>query len=104
MPTLHLSRIRTIAIETFKCLYQLSPLYLHDLVHFKSSSRSFRYSNMLEVPTVRTTTYGKQSFRFEATHIWNSLPNHVRQVDNYKEFVRLVRIWEGQTCRCAMCS
>lgn len=85
MPTLHLARLRTIAIETYKCLYHLSPPYLHDLVEFKQSTYTLRKNNTVLVPKVRTTTYGKKSFRFEAAQVWNNLPNHVRKRDNYKE-------------------
>lgn len=35
MPTLHLNRIRTMAIEVFKILYKQSPEYLHDLISFQ---------------------------------------------------------------------
>ena len=40
------------------------------------------YTGLLDVPPVRTTTYGKRSFRIEATQVWNNLPNHIRQVEN----------------------
>ena len=33
------------------------------------------YANTARVPTVKTTAYGKSSFRFEAARVWNSLPN-----------------------------
>ena len=32
MPTLHISRIRLIAVETFKILHKMSPVYLQDLL------------------------------------------------------------------------
>ena len=32
MPTLHISRIILIAVETFKILHKMSPDYLHDLL------------------------------------------------------------------------
>ena len=32
MPTLHVSRIRLMAIETFKILHKMSPVYLYDLI------------------------------------------------------------------------
>ena len=103
MHTLHLARLRTIAIETYKCLYRLSSTYLHDLVEFKQSSYILRSSNTILVPNVRTTTFGKKSFRFEAARVLNNLPNQVRICDNYKEFTRMIQAWTGQTCTCAMC-
>ena len=35
MPTLHISRIRLIAVETFKILHKMSPVYLQDLLSKK---------------------------------------------------------------------
>ena len=49
MPTLHVS----MAIETFKILYKISPVYLHDFISFKNTNNSFRYENLLDVPRVR---------------------------------------------------
>ena len=103
VPTLHLSRIRTIAIEAFKCLHKISPTCINNLINYKQSNYTLRYQSTAEVPGVRTVTYGKNSFRFEAARVWNSLPNHIRVVENYREFVGLVRTWSGPTCQCAMC-
>ena len=71
MPTLHISRIRLIAIETFKILHKMSLVYLQDLLSYKKSLFSFRYDNLVEVPRVRTTKYGKSSFCYEAAGVWN---------------------------------
>ena len=102
MPFLHLSRLRAMAIETFKGIHRLSTTYLKDLVTLKNNAYSFRYHNTAEVP--RTTMYGKRSFRFETAQVWNSLPNHIRQVENFKEFRRLIQTWTGPACKCSMCT
>ena len=103
MPTLHISRIRLIAVETFKILHKMSPVYLQDLLSYKNSIYSFRYDNLVDVPRVRTTKYGKSSFCYEAASVWNSLPNDLRQVEDFKEFKRLVNTWSGSSCKCSMC-
>ena len=46
-------------------------------------------------PQVNTTRYGIKSFLYEATRIWNSLPNDIRQADSYKSFRRLLQTWDG---------
>ena len=43
--------MRTMALEYFKILYKLSPPCLNDL----KSKYSFRYSNIVEIPRVKTT-------------------------------------------------
>ena len=103
MTTLHLNRMKNIAIETYKCLNALSPEYIRDIVKYKSSNYNFRYENMAEIPTVRTTRYGKNSFRFESARVWNSLPNEMRKTENFKEFKRLIRTWTGPECKRSMC-
>ncbi len=103
LQTLHLNRLQNIAIETFKCLHKISPPYIQDLAKLQTSVYNCRYDHMIEVPTVRTTRYGQNSFRFEAARVWNSLPPDIRRQDNYNEFRRLVRTWTGPKCKCSLC-
>ena len=37
MPKHHISRIRLIAIKTFKILHKMSPVYMQDLLSYKNS-------------------------------------------------------------------
>ena len=101
--TLHLSRQRAIAIQAFKCIHNLTPEYIRNLVKVKQSNYTLRYENILEIPNVRTTTYGKNTFRFGAAQVWNSLPNELRTVSEYKDFVRLVRTWTGPQYNFSIC-
>ena len=78
------------AIEAFKILYEMSPKYLHDLISFKNTNYSFRYKNLVDVPSVRASRYGMATFRFEAAQLWNSLPNYIRATAEFDEFVRLI--------------
>ena len=53
IPSLHIRRLRTIAIETFKILNKMSPPVLSDLVKLRDCiSYNFRYNNILQVPQV----------------------------------------------------
>ena len=86
MNTLQITRIPKIVIETFKSLNNLSPSYILDLVKFKNTNFSFRNQNLAELPGVNTEFNGRKSFKYEAAHIWNSLPNALRTTTNFKEF------------------
>ena len=65
---LQIRRIRTMALETYTIVNKLAPVCLHDLVNVDTGNYkyAFRYSNILDVPQVRTTRYGKKSFMFAA--------------------------------------
>jgi hypothetical protein len=47
--------MRTMAIECFKILSKLSPSCLHDLVVFKDCKYNYRYSNIVDIPWLRTS-------------------------------------------------
>jgi hypothetical protein len=70
VPSLQIRRIRTMTLETYKIVNKLAPVCLHDLVNVKNSKYAFRYSNILDVPQVRTTRYGKKSLMFAAATLW----------------------------------
>ena len=66
LPSLKIRRIRTIAIETFKIINKEIPQYLHDLITLKNN-KYVRYSNTAHIPTIKTTQYGLNSFRYYAS-------------------------------------
>ena len=82
---------------------KLAPVCLHDLVNVKNSKYAFRYSNILDVPQVITTRYGKKSFMFAAATLWNDLPNHFRTENSFNHFKSLIQSWNGSVCRCSAC-
>ena len=49
LPSLKVRRLRAIALEAFKILNNLSPVYLNDLLTFKNLSYSFRYTQTVEI-------------------------------------------------------
>ena len=96
-------------------MYKLSPPCLNDLVVLKNSKYSFRYSNIVEIPRVKTTTYGKNSFKYTAAVLWNDLPDDFRKIANFNQFKNILlspRIcivdksllsWNGNECKCNAC-
>ena len=89
--TLHLNRLRLIVSETFKVIHNQSPKYLKSLVKVKFSNYNFRNLNILKTQHVRTTRYGKNPFVLKLSGCVNSLPEDIRTVDKYKDFVRLTQ-------------
>ena len=37
----------------------------------------------VEIPRVKTTTYGKNSFKYTAAVLWNDLPDEFRKIANF---------------------
>ena len=91
------------ALETFKIINQHTPVCLQNLVNVKRSKYSFRYNNIVDIPQVKTTTYGKKSFRYAAAAMWNSLPDHFMTESSFSQFKSLIQSWNGTECRCSAC-
>ena len=91
------------ANEVFKILIEMCPPVLANLVEKRSSSYDFRYSNILQVPTVHTITFGKGSFMYVAPVLWNSLPDDLRKCSN---LIKLKALFyhDGKNCNCIACN
>ena len=104
LPSLKVRRLRAIALDAFKILNNLSPVYLNDLLTFKNLSSSFRYTQTVEIPQVRTSRYGTRSFRSTAAKMGYNLPQHFRDITSYNVFKNQVNSWSGEACVCSFCS
>ena len=72
-----------------------SPLFLQDLVTIKNNIHNVRYINLADIPGPRTTKYGKNSFRYEAARLWNTLPSGVRHMSSFDQSKNHIWDWCG---------
>ena len=94
--TLHVRRLRTRALETFKILSNMSSPVLSNLVRLRENDvYNFRYNNILQVHRVR-----KKSFSYAATVLWNSFPDEFRKVSNFNQIKALISNWNGGHFKC----
>ena len=84
------------AIGILKVLHKRSPAYLNDIVSFKHISYSFRPQQTVEIPQMRTATFGLNSLRYAGATLWNELPDAIR-------FKSLINNWNGNSRRCGSC-
>nr|XP_022297089.1 uncharacterized protein LOC111106637 isoform X5 [Crassostrea virginica] len=82
-----------ILLNVFKCLNNLAPGYLTELVIPYNPTRVLRSvtANLLTVPSVRTKTYGERRFDKAASTLWNNLPIQLRNAKNIECFKRLLK-------------
>ena len=74
-----------INLITFKCLNNLAPSYLKELLALYLSNRTLRSSSdKLKLVTVpyNLKTYGYRSYSVHAPILWNSLPFNIRSTDS----------------------
>ncbi len=93
LQTLHWLPVRSridykILLLVFKCLNNLAPQYLSDLLTQYQPVRSLRSGDqhLLVVPQARTKTYGDRSFSRIGPVLWNSLPQNLRSEAELSRF------------------
>ncbi len=104
MTTLHIKRIKAIACEVFKSLNDLNPTFMKEMFQEKEVKYELRDSNILVQPKFNKISYGRNTFQYYGSHIWNQLPNAIKECTNINSFKELLKNWDGPKCKCAMCS
>lgn len=94
LPTLELSRNRSIVIEVFKSLNQLSPSFMWDVFTFRNIQHNLRNKKQLVINHSRTKKYGIETFTVHGAKLWNTLPDVIKNCDTLKNFKKLVMNWK----------
>ena len=79
-----------VATLIFKCMHELAPIYLRDLIVLYQPVRNLRSStkNLLTVKKVHYKSVGERSFSFYGPNLWNSLPLNIRSINDFNKFKR----------------
>ena len=77
-----------ILIYVFKCLHQLAPCYLRELVHIYQPLRPLRSSSDTSTLSTRPShkRVGNQAFSLFAPVLWNKLPADIRHLSSLSSF------------------
>ena len=77
-----------ILLLPYKCVNNLSPKYLCELLSVRKCPRPLRNDSLqlLEPPKTRLKSYGDRSFAYGAVLEWNMLPLHIRQSPSVEIF------------------
>ena len=84
-----------IVLLTYKCLNDIGPLYLKELVELRAYDHGYslrsKENKLLENPSGRLVTMGDRSFRVVAPMLWNSIPLDIREAETVGSFKRQLK-------------
>ncbi len=78
MSTLEIQIARTLAVEVYKSIHQMTPIYIQEMFNIKVTPYNLRDPCRTVMPKAKTTTHGLKSPKYEGNRIWNSLPVHIK--------------------------
>ena len=99
--TIEVCRLRVLALEVFRSVNKLNPVYMQIL--FEKNENSKRYKDDLQVPIQNSLTFGDKSARVLGRHIWNMLPGMLKRETTYRKLKTQVNDWFGTKCNCSAC-
>ena len=104
LDSFRISSIKIMAVEIYKILNDMGPRYLSHLFSKSIIPYQLRDDNKLIQPLKPTTSFEIKSFAYFGTHLWNMLPQHMKNSVSLYNFKSLIRKWSGPTCCCSVCT
>ncbi len=83
-------RSKTIAMEDFKSLHDLNPNFMKEMFNIKELKYSPRDSNIIYQPKFEKVTNSKNKIKYYGSHIWNLLPNEIKETADISSFKSLI--------------
>ncbi len=77
---------------------------MHEIFQIKETPYDLRNTKILTQPKFEKISYGKNTFKYYGSHIWNLLPNNMKECTTIEAFKSLLDTWNGPKCQCSMCN
>ena len=85
--------IKSVAIQMFKVRKDQSPSFIQELFQTRINSYDMRDNDQYSLPFYNSVTYGKKSFRYYGSKLWNKLPVEVKNNDSLSSFKSSLSNW-----------
>ena len=91
--SLSMLRLKYMIVEVYKCVHELNPKYMNDMLSIKDTKYELRDGSIAHQPIFQTITFGYRSFSYYGSKLWNSLPLYLKQVDDIQAFKKELHNW-----------
>ena len=78
-------------IEIYECTNYISPPVLSEFFTTKEINYDLRIKNLIQVPKVKTSTYGQNSVSFRGSKLWNALSDSIKSPQSTKSFKIMIK-------------
>ena len=85
-------------IEIYECTNYIGPAVVTEFFTTKEVSYDLRIKKLLQIPKVKTSSYGQSSLSFRGSVLCNTLSDSIKSAQNIKGFKKMIRNWKGESC------
>ena len=72
-------------IEIYECTNYIGTAVLAEFLTTKEISYDLRIKHLLQIPKVKTSSYGQSSLSFRGSILWNTLSDSIKSAKNVKD-------------------
>ena len=103
-PTLHVPRLKAIALEAYKCKVNGNPDYIVVILNPLIAAYEWRGGPCAEQLMVNTTSYDDvNSFTYQVPKLWNEMASVIKEVTSLLNFKSFLSIWTEPECHLGPC-
>ena len=99
----HIKNLQKLMLQIYKCLSEKTPSFMVKFFEKRDIKYELRTKNLLQTPIVKTNTIGANSLISRGAHLWNTLPDDIKNVNLHVIFKRKTKKWNGDKCNCKIC-
>ncbi len=88
----------------FKSLNNLNHSFMKEMFNVKETSYNIRDSSLMYLPSFNKLMYGKNTFKYYGSHLWNLLPTDIKKCMDLNTFKTLIMSWDWPRCQCNLCN
>ena len=108
----YLFKSKLFLVFSFVSIYFLSyflslaiyyPSFMQSIFSSRTSKHPSRNPNNLNHFRPNQVKFGSKSLKAIGPQIWNCLPSEIKSADNLNSFKRMIKQWDGLSCKCNAC-
>ena len=84
--TVHTKNLKKLMLQIYKCLSEQNPSFMWKFFKKRDTQYELRTRNLLQTPTVKTSTFGANSLTTRGAHLWNTLPDDFKNTNSIAIF------------------
>ena len=100
--TIHHKNIQALAIEIYKTMNDLNPVFMKEIFSLKPHNYPLRTQNLV-YPNPRTVSYGLESFGYKASQIWKNIPIEIQKSEDISVVKSYISKHYKDLCKCNLC-
>ena len=85
-------------IEVHKSINHLSPSLACESQEKKCIEYNLRTKSICKLPTIRSTSFRRESLSFRWNLLWNTLDDSIKNKPNLLAFKNKIKNWSGKEC------